>query len=72
MHSPVYTTTKLLKMVSETLEQGQIISHSRDPNQNQGRNKEDDRNAEENKDKKDMHGIENVEDQNESTNKTNI
>ena len=29
--------------------------------------KEGDRNAEENKDKKDMHGIQNVEDQNEST-----
>ena len=64
MNGRVYTTTKLLKMASETREQGQIGSYSKDPNQNQGHNQEEDSNAEENKSKKDMHGIQNVEDQN--------
>ena len=62
MNGPIYTTTKSLKMASETPEQGQIRSHSRDPNQNQGRNKEEDSNDEEKKDKKDMHEDQNVED----------
>ena len=62
MNGPIYTTAKSLKMASETLEQGQIRSHSRDPNQNQGRNKEEDSNDEEKKDKKDMHEDQNVED----------
>ena len=54
-------------MASETPETGQIRRYSKDPNQNQVHNQEDDRNDEENKYKKDMHGIQNVEDRNEST-----
>ena len=54
-------------MDRKTQEQGQIESCSKDPNQNQGHNQEEDNNDEEKKDKRDMHGIQNVEDQNEST-----
>ena len=67
MNGTIYTTTKSLKMDSKTPEQGQIESYSKDPNQNQGHNQEEDSNDEEKKYKKDMHGIQNVEDQNEST-----
>ena len=67
MNGLIYTTTKSLKMASETLETRQIGSYLKDTNQKQGHNQEDDRNDEEKKDKKDMHGIQNVEDQNEST-----
>ena len=49
MNGLVYATTKLLKMSSETSEQGQVGIHSRDPNQNQELNKGEDNNDEERK-----------------------
>ena len=58
---------KIVKTANKTPETAQIKIYSKDPNQNQGHNQEEDSNDEEKKDKNDMHGIQNVEDQNEST-----
>ena len=54
-------------MASETLEQGQIGSYSKNPNQNQEHNQEEDNNDDKKKDKKYMHENRNVDYPNEST-----